>query len=231
MPAAGRALEINPQLAEPRCVKVRHLEQLGHFEEADKELEEALRLGSESWEVNREAARLLFRRSRIEDAIRYWEKASRLMETDFHSTLMLQTCYLDLQDEPGAMDAAKRTLERAEATLSKDPTNGAALSAGASSLILLGEVERGKDWLQRALLLDPDNMMVLYNSACSLTYRNADLDGALDLLQQYFEKVESPGNILHAEIDPDMDPVREDPRFVSMLEAAKQRVGIVQSAG
>jgi adenylate cyclase len=95
---------------------------------------------------------------------------------------------------------------------------------------MLGEFERGKDWLQRALLLDPDNMMVLYNSACSLTYRNADLDGALELLQQYFERVESPGNILHAEIDPDMDAVREDPRFVKMLAAAKQRVGIAEAA-
>jgi len=230
MPAAERALGINPGLAEPRCVKVRYFEQLGQYDEADKELQEALRLGSESWEVNREAARLMFRRSRMDDAVRYWEKASRLMETDFHSTLMLQTCYLDIRDEAAAMDAAKRTLERSEATLAKDPTNGAALSAGASSLIMLGELERGKDWLQRALLLDPDNMMVLYNSACSLTYRNADLDGALDLLQQYFERVESPGNILHAEIDPDMDPVRENSRFVKMLAEAKQRVGIAQAA-
>lgn len=230
MPAAERALEINPALAEPHCVKVRYFEQLGQYEEADKALKEALRLGSESWEVNREAARLMFRRNRMDDAVRYWEKASRLMETDFHSSLMLQTCYLDISDEVHAMDAAKRTLERAESTLVKDPTNGAALSAGASSLILLGELERGKDWLQRALLLDPDNMMVLYNSACSLTYRNSDLDGALDLLQQYFERVESPGNILHAEIDPDMDPVREDPRFVEMLTKAKQRVGMSTAA-
>jgi adenylate cyclase len=180
--------------------------------------------------VSREAARLMFRRNQMDEAIRYWEKASRLMESDFHSTLMLQTCYLDRSDEPGALDAARRTLQRSEATLTKDPTNGAALSAGASSLILMGEVERGKDWLQRALLLDPDNMMVLYNSACSLTYKNADLPGALDMLEEYFERVESPGNILHAEIDPDMDPVRDDQRFKRMLESAKQRLGMTEAA-
>jgi adenylate cyclase len=132
-------------------------------------------------------------------------------------------------DEPSALDAARRSLERSEATLSKDPTNGAALSAGASSLMLLGELERGKDWIQRALLLDPENMMVMYNSACSLTYRNSDLDGALDLLEQYFERVESPGNILHAQIDPDMDPVREDPRFKAAIGAARKRLGIEDS--
>ncbi len=226
LPAAERALEINPQLPEPHCVKLRYFEEDGRQQEADTELREALRLGHESWEVNREAARLMFRRKGMGDAISYWEKASQLMDSDFHSCLMLQTCYLDLDNEAGAMDAARRTLERSEATLSKDPTNGAALSAGASSLMLLGELERGKDWIQRALLLDPENMMVMYNSACSLTYRNSDLDGALDLLEQYFERVESPGNIHHAEIDPDMDPVRKHPRFTAMLAKAKKRLGI-----
>lgn len=230
MPAAERALEINPDLAEARCVKLRYFEQLGRFEDADKELHEALRFGSNSWEVNREAARLMFRRNRMEDATRYWEKASQLMESDFHSTLMLQTCYLDLGDEPRALESAQRTMTRAEAILSKDPTNGSALSAGSSSLILLGEIDRGKDWLQRSLLLDPENIMVLYNSACGLTYKNADLDGALDLLEQYFERVESPGNILHAEIDPDMDPLRDHPRFNEMLTGAKDRLGMTGGA-
>ena len=230
MPAAERALDINPQLAEARCVKVRSSEQLGRLDDADKELKEALRLGPNSWEVNREAARLMFRRNRMEDASRYWEKAAQLMESDFHSTLMLQTCYLDLGDDSRALEAARRTMARAEAILAKDPTNGSALSAGSSSLILLGEIERGKDWLQRSLLLDPDNVMVLYNSACGLTYKSADLDGALELLEQYFERVESPGNILHAEIDPDMDPIRDDPRFKGMLAAAKKRLGMDESA-
>jgi len=70
----------------------------------------------------------------------------------------------------------------------------------------------------------------MYNSACSLTWKNADLDGALDLLEQYFERLESPGNILHAEIDPDMDPIREDPRFKTMITKAKERLGVAGDA-
>jgi adenylate cyclase len=230
LPAAERALEINPRLAEPHCVKVRHFEQEARREEADKELKEALRLDPDSWEVNREAARLMFRRDRMGDAIRYFEKASQLMDTDFHSCLMLQTCYLGEANEAAALQAARRTLERSEVALSKDPTNGAALAAGASSLIMIGEVDRAKDWLQRALLLDPDNLMVRYNVACSLTFRNSDLEGALDLLVPYFERIDSPGQIKHAEIDPDMDPLRKDPRFVEMLASAKQRLGIAEAA-
>ena len=227
LPAAQRALEINRRLAEPHSVLVRSLEQENRHDEADKELAEALRLGPNSWEVNRETARLMFRRDRIKDAIRYFEKSSQLMDADFHSCLMLQTCYLGVNDESGALDAAKRTLDRAEVALSKDPTNGAALAAGASSLIMIGQIDRAKDWLQRALLLDPDNLMVRYNVACGLTFRNSDLEGAIDLLGPYFERIDSPGNILHAEIDPDMDALREDPRFKTMIAGAKQRLGMV----
>lgn len=226
LPAAERALEINPDLAVPHCVKVRDLEQQGRHEEADKELEIALRVGSDSWEVNREAARLMFKRERMGDAIRYYERAAQLMEGDFHSSMMLITCYLGVGDEKGAIEAARRALKDAEDALAKDATNGAALAAGASSLMMLGEIERGKDWVQRALLLDPDNIMVLYNAACSMTFQNADLEGALDLLEQYFEKLESPGNIHHAEIDPDMNPVRDDPRFQKMIAQAKERLGL-----
>ena len=228
LPAAERALDINPRLAEPYCVKVRYLEQHGRHEEADKELTQALRLGGESWEVNREAARLMFRRDRMGDAIRYFEKASQLMDTDFHSCLMLQTCYLGIGDEASAVESARRTLERAEMALAKDPTNGAALSAGASSLIMLGDVERGRDWVERALLLDPDNLLVRYNAACALTFRRADLEGALDLLEIYFERLESPGNIHHSEIDPDMDAVRDHPRFKAMMSGARKRLGMAE---
>jgi adenylate cyclase len=228
LPAAERALQINRRLAEPHCVMVRVLEQQNRHEEADKELAEALRLGPDSWEVNRETARLMFRRDRMSDAIRYFEKASQLMDSDFHSCLMLQTCYLGVDNEPAALESARRTLERAEVALAKDPTNGAALAAGASSLIMIGEVDRAKDWLQRALLLDPENLMVRYNVACSLTFRNSDLEGALDLLAPYFEGIDSPGQIRHAEIDPDMDSLRDDPRFKTMLASAKQRLGMVE---
>ena len=228
LPAAERALEIDARLAEPHCVKVRIFEQATERDQADKELKEALRLGPDSWEVNREAARLMFRRDKMGEAIRYFEKASQLMDTDFHSCLMLQTCYLGTNDEPAALHAARRTLERSEVALSKDPTNGAALAAGASSLIMLGDLDRAKDWLQRALLLDPENLMVRYNVACSLTFRNSDLEGALDLLGPYFERIDSPGQVRHTEIDPDMDPLRENPRFIQMLSSAKKRLGMAE---
>jgi adenylate cyclase len=226
LPAANKAMELNPDLAEPYCVKVRDLEQEGRHDEADRQLGEALRLGGDSWEVNREAARLMFRRDKMGDAIRYFERAAELMDSDFHSCSMLITCYDGIGDQNAALDAARRTLKRSEAAATKDPANGAALAAGASSLMMLGEIERGKDWVQRALLLDPDNLWVMYNAACGLTFRNADLEGAMDLLEQFFERLDSLAFLRHAAIDPDLDALREIPRFKTMVDEAHHRLEV-----
>jgi adenylate cyclase len=122
LPAAERALLLNPDLPEARCVKARYLEQAGHEEEANEEIETALRLDPQSWEVNREAARLLFREGRYKDAIPYFERAAELMEGDFHSVGMLLTCYRGIGDPRGLRSAAERAVRRADIALAKDPS-------------------------------------------------------------------------------------------------------------
>jgi adenylate cyclase len=142
---------------------------------------------------------------------------------------MLMSCYIAIDDDDGALEAARRTIKRSEAAVAKDPANGAALAAGATALIALGETERGKDWIQRAQMLDPDNLAVLYNLACGLTFKNADIDGALDLLQQWSESAPL-AYVRYAEIDPDIDPVRDNPRYTAMIEAAQERLGMTEQS-
>ena len=84
LPAAERALQINRRLAEPHCVMVRVLEQQNRHEESQtRSLPKHCGWGLNSWEVNRETARLMFRRDRMSDAIRYFEKASQLIDPTF----------------------------------------------------------------------------------------------------------------------------------------------------
>ena len=226
LPAAERALEMNPDLPEARCVKARYLEEEGRQEEANRQIEAALRLDPESWEVNREAARLMFREGRIDAAIPLFEKAASLMETDYHNAAMLMTCYDAVGDRAMLLDAGRRTLERAEAAVQKDPTNGAALAVGASSLALFGESDRAKEWMQRALLLDPDNLSMRYNLACMQITNLKDNESALAMLKPFFEQVTSPAHIRHLEVDPDLGAIRDNEQFKDMLGAAKQRLGI-----
>ena len=226
LPAVERALQLKPGMAEVRCIKARYLEEEGRQEDADREIEEALKRDPESWEVNREAARMHFRASRIKQAVPYFEKAAALIETDWHNPSMLMTCYHALGDEENLNRVARTTLDRAQLALSHEPTNGAAIAVGASALARLGEADRAREWIQRGLLLDPSNLSMRYNLACALIMELNDYDAALEVLEPFFEEVKSPVHIKHLEADPDMDGVRGDARFKAMLAAAKKRLGI-----
>ena len=232
LPAAEHALAIDPNIAEVRCIKARYLEEEGRQEEANSEIEAALKLDPDSWEVNREAARMMFREGRTREAVPFFEKAASLMDTDWHNSAMLVTCYQAMGDEENLTRASRMTLDRAQATLSQDPTNGAAIAVGARALAIFGEHDRAKEWVQRALLLDPDNLSMRYNLACVLVTDLRDTDRALDVLEQFFERVESPTHLKHLQSDPDLDPLRDLPRFKLMLYAAKQRLGVLgETAG
>ena len=224
--AAERALEISPALPEAHCIKARYLEEEGDAEEAERQMRTALRLGPDSWEVNREVARMLFRHGRIEEAIPYFEKAASLMETDWHNPLMLSTCYQATDDKAGILKAAKLTFERAERAVTSDPTNGTALAGGAYALAMFGQSDRARDWTRRALLLDPDNLNMSYNLACTMLRQLGDADGAIDTLRPFFERMNSTTLIRHLEVDPDLDSIRQDPRFQKMLGEAKKRLGM-----
>ena len=230
LPATERAIAINPDLAEAHCVMAQLLSEQGRQTEANREIETALRLDPESWEVNREAAKLMFRQRRFGESIPFYEKAASLMPSDWHSPMMLTTCYQSAGDENAVRRSARSTIERAEKAVARDPANTQVLAAGANALAILGEDRRAREWIDRALLLDPNNTLTRYNLACAMALRLKDADRALEVLGPYFEQEVSAAQIKHLEVDPDLDPIRDHPRFQEMLASAKQRIGMVAAA-
>ena len=221
--AAERALALDGNLAAAHAVKARILSECGRHDEAGQEIEVALRLDPESYEVNRAAAYLRFRQKRLPDAIRHFEKAQSLMETDASSANMLITCYTALGDTESARRAAQITLARSQKALAQDPSNGAAMGFSCCALALLGQAESAKGWMSRALLIDPDNTNMRYNFACTLATFLKDVDGAIELLEPLFERI-SAGLLNHAKADPDLDSVRADTRFQALVAAAEARL-------
>jgi len=230
LPAAERALALNPNLPEAHCIKARYLEEAGQAEEAERQVRYALKLDPESWEANRETARILFRSGHVEESIPFFEKAASLMETDWRNAAMLITCYGAVQDPPKARKAAERAVARLQTVIAGNPTNCSALAMGASALAALGDRERARDWARRAMLLEPDNLLGRYNIACALAHELDDPEGAIEALQPYFENTGSTTEIRHLEVDPDLDSIRDDARFKAMLAAAKQRLGMAIAA-
>ena len=226
--SAERALELDPNLAEALCVKARYLaDEDGKPDEADRQIQMALRLDPESWEVNKEAARLLSRAGKWREAIPYFEKAASLMDTDYHSSGMLQTCYAALDDAEGLKRAGQMTLERAQKALAQDPSNGSALGFGATALASIGDSERAKEWIKRALLMDPDNLTMRWNLACSLSRYLGDKDAAIDLLASFIDRA-PPSLVKYLRLDTDLDGLRDNPRFEELVVSAEER--IAQSA-
>ena len=229
LPAAERALELNPDLPEALCVKARYLESEGRDAEAVKLVERALGLDPDSWEVNREAARLMYREGRTRDAIPFFEKAMSLMPSDFHSGGMLTACYSHAGDREALQRVATPTLQRAEAALTKDPTNGAALASGVAALLILREKDRAKEWIDRAIMLDSENVSMLYNLGCAYVTLGEDVDGALNMFEKFFDRLRGTALLKHLRADPDLDGLRDHPRFKQMLAAAEARIGVEDS--
>ncbi len=221
--AAERALQIDPNLAEAHAAKSEYLKDNARYDEARAEIEIALRLDPESYEVNYAAARLAYASRRIGEAIRYFEKSAALMESDFGSTGLLQSCYMSIGDREKTLDASRRTLQRVEKVIATEPDNGSAMGFAVTAHATLGNAERAKEWAKRALLLDPDNKNMRYNFACSFVVLG-EIDAALDLL----EPVLAQSGIEHVNWtrkDTDLDPIRDHPRYKAMMAAAEARLG------
>ena len=217
--AADRALALDPNNAEGHCVRARHFYEQGRFDKAEEELARALELEPDSWELNREAARIFYFRRRFEDAVRHFERSVELDDSDFHSWGMLSSAYRALGDEAGTKRAAKMAVEHSQRVLAHDPTNGAALAMGATGSAILGDRERVQEWIERAKLVCPDNVIMRYNFACMLAQDFQDAEAAIDLIEGDFDSYQ-PSALKAVVADPDLDCIRDHPRFARLMERA-----------
>ena len=221
--AAERSIALDPKLADGHAALARILVHAGKSDDALAEAKVALALDPESYEVNNSAARCLYALRQYREAIPHWEKAAGAIEADYQACGMMISCYERLGDTDGLHRAAQRTLARAEKIVAVEPDNGSAMSFIVTALAALGEVERAKDWIERAMLLDPNNLNMTYNFVCALASNFHDAAAALDLLEPMMDHIGAP-SLNWSKVDSDLDSLRELPRFKAMVARAEARL-------
>jgi hypothetical protein len=87
---------------------------------------------------------------------------------------------------------------------------------GANGLVGLGERQRGLEWADRALAVEGDDPMVLYNIACIKALAGAN-EEALDCLERSVRAgMRYRGWLEH---DSNLDGLRASPRFEAVMKA------------
>jgi tetratricopeptide (TPR) repeat protein len=130
-------------------------------------------------------------------------------------------CLRSLGRHEEAQEASRAAVARAERHIELHPEDARALYLGASALLQLEDRERCLAWAARALAIDPEENTTLCNVAC-IHAQLGRHDSALELLEKTVRN--GFGNKEWIENDPDLSPLKDDPRFESLLQllAAKR---------
>ena len=129
--------------------------------------------------------------------------------------------YHSLGREEDSIDAARKGAKLAERQLILHPDDARAAELGSQALVKLGETDRAREWIARALAIEPDNPVTRYNAAC-IHALLGDIDKAFDLLERGLP-IGGPEWGRWIEHDSDLDSLREHPRYRAILETIRRQ--------
>ena len=221
---AGKAIALEPDLAEAHAARGEALSASGRdrAEEAEKNFERALECDPNNFEANLFYARHLVRVAKPEQAVPLFIRATEVQPDDCQAPLLLHQILRSLGREEEGEAYARMGLKRAEEALRRYPESSRPAQLGACSLASLNEIDQAKAWLERALAIDPEDTHIKYNGAC-VWAQLGESDKALDLLEKWASHV-GRENLDWMQEDPDLDSLRELPRYKKILELIDAKI-------
>src|SRR5438132_4815849 len=155
---SAKALALESGLAEAHASRGLALSLGERYDEADTEFEEAIAIDPNSFEGHYFYARSCFKQGRLEQAARMFERGAEIDPDDYQSPALSIQIYRSLGCTAEMQAAARKAVERAESGLARQPENPRPAYLGAAALITLGDKDRAREWLARALATDPDDI-------------------------------------------------------------------------
>ena len=214
--SAGTALALDPNLAEAYAARGNALSASGDAADARVAFEKALELEPNSFDANLFYGNYWANLGELTQAVDYYVRAVELFPEDCQAPILLQQVLRALGRTDEAARYAELGLKRAEEQLRQHPESSRPAQIGACALATTGDAERAKRWMERALAIDPDDTHLQYNAACCWA-QLGEYDRAFDLLEVWTHHV---GGISRTwfQHDPDLDPLRDKPRYPKLLE-------------
>lgn len=212
--ASKRALELAPDLAEAHASRGLACLVCENFDDAEAEFIKAIELDPYLFEAYYYYARTQFHRGDMDAAAELFRKAAEVDPADYQSRCLRVQILRGEDRLEEAQKEAREAVEVVEKHLKWNPDDARAFHLGAGPLVVLGEIERAKRWLHRAIEFAPEDSVVLYNVACNLATLG-ESDKAID----YLERAAEHGAVSAAWMrnDKDLASLRDDARYEELL--------------
>ena len=214
--ASSKALELEPGLAESHLARGVALSMGKRFIEAQHEFEQAMRLDPNLFEAPYWYAQAHLSEGNYEEAVRLSERAILLRPEDYQALGFIGIALKSLGRHEEAQSYYRRQAKLIEQHLEQHPDDARACIMGASSSANIGDEERSAYYAARAMAVDPEDPMVLYNVACAYGILGKTRE-CLDALERSVNK--GWGDKAWLEHDSDFDAIRSEPRYVSLVRA------------
>ena len=217
---AAQALALDPNLAEAHAARGVAFSATQRYDEAQAEFERALALNPGSYEANYFYARSCFAQGKLEKAAELFARAAEIDQDDYQSLCLLTAVYRSLGRGKDADRVANEGVARAERESLRHPEDSRPIQLGACALIALGQNERAREWIARAVAIDPDDLVAQYNAACAYSLLG-DTEAALDFLECCLPQL-GHEKVNWAKYDSDFDRLRDHPRYQRLFERIDQ---------
>jgi adenylate cyclase len=208
--ASTRALELDPDLPDAHAARGMVLLLRREFEAAERHLRRAIELDPSQYEPHYISARLCFSTGRMQEAAAHFAASLRGRPGGVRCVVPPGNVLPPARSARPGPQRQSRMRRGREALGALAPGRHRAWTMGASVLADMGEPERSARWVERALTVDPDEPIIQYNAACVFVALGR-LEDALRCLEVSLGQ----GGLSRdwATNDPDLDPLRTDPRF------------------
>jgi len=212
--ASLRALELAPELAEAHVSRGLALLVASRFDDAETEFRFAIARNPKLYEAYYYYGRARFHEGDPAAAAELFRQAFELNPADYQARCLRIQILRGSGRLEEARDEARQAVEAIERHLRWNPDDARAFHLGAGSLIVLGETDRAKRWLRRALEIDPNDSVLLYNVACNYATLG-ETQTALDYLEQAV--THGMVSLDWMENDEDLEPLRVEPRYQALV--------------